>query len=246
MAKKFFERENSTTLNAFDGPVVLDKTVADARILELLDILDEPDYIKQLMVAGTGAGTVAEFDAQFQSELDTLGDQGDFYDNSTVTTVESFDAIDHRWMSPSDLRLGAGTIQSFCGEEVGNEAINAVDGVNNTNWQHDFDHVHDITIDLGYKKRIDGIRISLTASPGTPLQLSGVQVFVAGNVNKLTDPASHVGVDLEFTDPLDNDRNLTIRNGRFVKLEIGSTGHANNHVTIREIQFRMKPRTALI
>lgn len=246
MAKKFFERENSTTLNAFDGPVTLDKVVADARILELIDILDEPDYIKELMVAGTGAGTVDEFDAQFQSELDTLGDQGDFYANETVTVVESFNAVDHRWMTPADLRLGAGTIQSVCGEEVGNEAIQAIDGLNNTNWQDDVDHVHDITIDLGLIKRINGVRISLTASPAGPLQLSGVQVFVARTVAKLADAASHVGVDLEFTDPLDNDRNLTIRNGQFVKIEIGSTGHGSNHITIREIQLRMKPRTALI
>ena len=247
MARKFFERQNATTLNAFDGPAELLKATADARILEIQDILAQPDYIKEIMAGCVpGAGTIAEFDDLFQSELDILGDQGDFYDNSTVTVVESFDAVDHRWMSPSDLRLGAGTIQSFCGEEVGNEAIQAIDGLNNTNWQHDFDHVHDLTIDLGLKKRIDGIRISLTASPGLPLQLSGVQVFVAGTVAKLTDAASHVGVNLAFTDPLDNDRNLTIRNGQFVKLEIGSTGHASNHITIREIQLRMKPRTALI
>lgn len=247
MARKFFERQNATTLNAFDGPAELLKATADARILELQDILTQPDYIKGPMAAGIpGVGTEAEFDAFFQDELEILGDQGDFYDNSTVTRVESFNAVDHRWMSPSDLRLGPGTIQSVCGEEIGNEAIQAIDGLNNTNWQHDFDHVHDLTIDLGLKKRIDGIRIKLTASPGTPLQLSGVQIFVAGSVAKLTDSASHVGVNLAFTDPLDNDRNLTIRNGQFVKLEIGSTAHPSNHITIREIQLRVKPRTAQI
>jgi hypothetical protein len=247
MARKFFERENSTTLNAFDGPAELDKAVADARILELQDILSQPDYVKATMVAGVpGVQTEAEFNAFFEDELHTLGDQGDFYANETVTVPESFDAVDHRWMSPADLRLGPGTIQSVCGEEVGNEAIQAIDGVNNQNWQHDFDHVHDIIIDFGLIKRVNGIRFNLSAVPAGPLQLFDVQVFIAGTVAKLTDPASHVGVDLTITDGGDNDRNLTIRNGRFVQIQIGSTGHVSNHITIRDILFRMKPRTAFI
>lgn len=247
MARKFFERQNGTTLNAFDGPAELDKAVADARIIELQEILASPDHVKATMVAGVpGVQTEAEFNNFFQRELDVLGDQGDFYDNSTVTRVENFDAVDHRWISPADLRLAPATIESVCGEDVGNEAINAIDGLNGTNWQHDFDHAHDLTIDLGLVKRIDGIRIRLTAAPGAPLQLSGVQVFVARTVAKLVDLESHVGVDLEFTDSFDNDRNLTIRNGQFIKIQINSTAHADNHITIREIEFRVKPRTAQI
>lgn len=245
MARKFWERLSGTRIQFYDEPQDLMIADADARILELQNILTAPNEVKAIMVQSfPGAETEAEFDKIFQDELDRLADQRDYFSNQNVTVQDTIDVVDHRWMSPSEMSLAPGVIESFCGEEIGNEAANAIDGLNGTNWQHDFDHVHDITIDLGYKKRIDGIRISLTASPGSPLQLSGVQVFVAGSVNNLTNPASHVGVDLSFTDPLDNDRNLTIRNGQFVKLEIGSTAHASNHITIREIQLRTKPRTA--
>lgn len=247
MAKKFIERENNTTLNAFDAPRALDKDEGDARILEIQDILDDPSYKKSLMISGVpAASSEEEFDALHEAELNVLADQADFYSNETVTVVESFDAIDYRWMTPADLNLGPGVIESFCGEEVSNPASNAIDGLNNTNWQHDLDHEHEIVIDLGYIKRIDGIRINLTASPAVPLQLSGVQVYVAGTVAKLADANSHVGVDLEFTDGGDNDRTLTIRNGRYIKIVVGSTGHGSNHITVRDIQFRMKPRTAQI
>lgn len=245
MARKFIERENPTTLNFFDGSGEGLKAAIDTRIAEIEDILDDPIYKKELMAAGVpGANTEEAFDAIFTDELHQLADQGDWFDNTTVTAVEAFDAVDYRWMSPSDMYLDPGTIESFCGEEVGSEAIQAIDGINGTNWQHDVDEVHELVIDLGYIKRIDGIRISLSAVPAGPLQLSTVQVYVAGIVAKLDDAESHVGVDLEFTDGNDNDRDLTIRNGRYVKLEIGSTGHASNHITIREIQFRFKPRTA--
>lgn len=247
MARKFVERENSTTLNLFDGPEEYDKDAITARIAEIDDILDDPDYKKQLMVAGTpNVTTEAEFDALFENERDQLGSLADFYSSATVTVVESFDAVDHRWMSPSDLFLAPGTIESVCGEEAGKEAVNAIDGTGTTNWQHDIDHEHEITVDLGLLKRISGIRVINSAAPAGPLQLSGVQVYVAGTVAKLADAASHVGVDLAFTDPLDNDRDLTARNGRFVKVTIGSTGHADNHVTMRELELRFIPQTAAL
>ena len=244
MARKFWERVSATKIQFYNEPLDLERDAVDARIAEIQSILALPANVLALLVQTfPGVGTEAEFLDVFETELAELADQRDYYANENVTVVETIDVVDHRWISPAEMSLGAGTIESFCGEEIGSEAANAIDGLNGTNWQHDFDHAHELIVDLGYKKRIDGIRIRNTASPGAPLQLSGVDVFVAGSLAKIDDPESHVGVGLEFTGPDDNDNDLTTRNGRFVKLAVASTGHGSNHITIRELELRTRPRT---
>lgn len=244
MARKFWERVNNNKIQFYDEPSDLQKDVMDARIAELQEVLAQPDHIKAMLVqAFPSVSTEAEFNAIFEDELAALADQRDYYDNDNVTTQEVIDVIDYRWMSPADMSLGAGVVVSACGEEVGNEAIGAIDSIGGNSWQHDVDHVHEILFDLGYVKRIDGIRVRNTATPGDPLQLSGVQVYVAGSINNLDSPGAYVGTDLEFTDPSDNDRDLTPRNGRYIKVVIGSTAHTSNHITVRDIELRTRPRT---
>lgn len=242
MARKFWERVNATRIQFYDEPQDLMRDEADARILEIQTLLALPNEVKALLVQSfPSVSTEAEFNKIFQDELDELADRRDYYSNQNVTIQEIIDVIDHRWMSPSDMSIAPGVIHSFCGEEVSNPATNAIDGTAGTNWQHDVDEEHQLIIDLGYSKRIDGIRIKNTPSPGAALLLSGVQVFAANTINNLD--ANQIGVDLTFLDPNDNDRTLTTKNGRYVKIVIGSTGHASNHITIRDIEFRTRPRT---
>lgn len=245
MARKFWEKITNTEIQFYDEPQDLVTTSIDTQIEDLQELLGLPSSAKEIIVQSNPAiATEAEFDALFQGDLDRLSDQRDYFGAQAVTVVDNIDVIDHRWMSPADLSVGSGTIESVCGEEVGNEAINAIDGTTTTNWQHDINAVHVIVIDLGYPKRIDGIRIRNAAVPNGATQLSGVDVDVAITVANLDDPSNRVGTALEFTDPGDNDRNLTIHNGRYVRLTIASTGHAQNNITLREIELRTKPRTA--
>lgn len=244
MARKFWERLSGSRIQFYDEPLDLRIEDADARIAQLQEILALPNSAKALLVQSfPSVQTEAEFNAIFEDELADLSDQRDYFDNSNVTVQEVIDVIDHRYMSPADMSLGPGTIVSFCGEEVANPAANAIDGINGNSWQHDVDEAHELVIDLGYRKRIDGIRIKNPASPGNPLLLSGVQVFVANGINGLDTPSNQVGFDLTFLDPNDNDRDLTTKTGRYIKIQIGSTAHGSNHITIREIEFRTRPRT---
>lgn len=244
MAKKFWEKLSNSRIQFYDEPLDLRIEDADARIAELQAILALSDQIKGLLVQTNPAiTTIQEFDAIWDDELMQLADQRDYFDNSNVTITEEIEVVDHRWMEMPDMSLAPGTVYSVCGEEVSNPASQAIDGMNGTNWQHDVDEVHEIVLDLGYKKRIDGIRISNPSSPGNPFLLSGVQVYIASGPGGLDDESNHVGVDLEFTDPDDNDRDLETKTGRYVRIVIGSTGHGSNHISLREISLRTRPRT---
>lgn len=245
MARKFWEKLSNTRIQFYDEPREEIRDDIDARIVDLQAILALPDSQKALISETLPAGlTIAQFNAIYQDEVDMLADIRDWLNAATVTVAEDIESVDHRWMSPVDMALGAGVVTSFCGEEVGNEAIGAIDGVTGNSWQHDVDETHVIVFDLGYTKRISGLRVKNTPTPGAALQLSNVDVDVAPTVAKLDDAASRVGSALEFTAGDDVDQDLTLRNGRYVRVTIGSTAHASNHVTVRDFEVRVVPRTA--
>lgn len=248
MARKFWERVGGNQIRFYDEPTQVLKDETLARIAELQEILTAPDHIKAFIAqANTAITTEAEFEKVFTDEIEELAERLDYWDMDTIQ--ETIDFADSGWFKPADGQLGPGVVLAVCGEEVGNEAGLAIDGVNGTNWQHDTDEIHDIVFDLGYKARIDGIRIFTGPTPSNALLLSGVQVFVAGSVNGLqANPNSHTGVDLEFSDPADivNDfieRDLVPRSGRYIQLQVGSTAQGSNHITLRDVQIRKRVRT---
>lgn len=245
MARKFWEKLSNQKIQFYDNPRDEERDDIDLQIADLQAIVALPASQKAIVFATLpNIGSEAEFDKFYNDQINILADVRDWFDNTTVTTPENIDSVDHRWISPADMTLGAGVITSVCGEEVANPAIGAIDGVGSNSWQHDVDEVHVIVFDLGYVKRISGIRVKNTVAPGGPLQLSGVEVDVAGSVAKLDDAASRVGTGLAFTGGGDQDQDLTLRNGRYVRVTIGSTGHASNHITVRDIEMRFVPRTA--
>ena len=244
MARKFWERVSGGRLRFYTDPRDFVRADVLAEITRLQDILALPNETKAIMAAGIpGLASEADFDRFFQDQIDELADVADYFGYARVQ--ETIDTFDHGYMSPSAATLGAGTIVSVCGEESGNEAINAIGGTVGANWQHDVDHAHELVFDFGYDKRIDGIRFRNPASPGGPLILGGIDVFVSTRVKGLDNPNSHVGVGLSMTAPAagDVDFDLTPRNGRYVKLTVASTGHGRNHITIRDIHLRVRART---
>lgn len=244
MARRFWEKVSNQKIQFYDNPSEEDRDDIDAEIIDLQAILALPTSQKAIIAETLPGGlTEEQFDQVYEDRINLLADVRDWMDNEVVTQAENIDSVLHRWMTPADMALGPGVVTSFCGEEVGNEAVGAIDGVGGNSWQHDVDEVHVIVFDLGYKKRIDAIRVKNTAAPGGPLQLSNVDVDVAGTVAKLDDAESRVGTALEFTGPNDQDQVLTIRNGRYVRVTIGSTGHASNHITVRDFEVRVVPRT---
>lgn len=253
MAKKYWERVGGNQIRFYDEPLQVLKDETLARILELQEILGAPDHIKAIIAqANPAIKTPAEFDNAFRGELEELAERLDYWDMDTI--VETVDVADFGWFKLSDGQLGPGVVLAVCGEEVANPAAQAIDGLGGTNWQHDADHsadpdnpFHEIVLDLGYKSRIDGIRFNLGATPGNPLQLSLVNVYFANSQNGVFNNANaHVGVDLEATTPNNGnfaELDLTARAGRYLRITIGATGHASNHITLRELEVRKRPRT---
>lgn len=254
MARKFWERVGGNQIRFYDEPLNVKKDETQARILEIQEILAAPDHMKAIIAqANPAVTTEAEFEKLFTDELEELAERLDYWDFDVVQ--ETIDFADSGWFKPADGQLGPGVVLAVCGEETGFEAGLAIDGLNGTNWQHDHNHdgepapFHDLVFDLGYKARIDRIRINTGPTPGNAVLLSGVQVFIANSVNGLQgNPKSHVGVDLEFSDPADivNDfieRDLVARSGRYIQIRIASTGSGQNHITLRDIQIRKRART---
>lgn len=240
--KKFWEQESATELRFYTDPAVFILADVTARIAELQANLALPDHQKALMTVPAGVQTNAEFDQFFTDELELLADIADFF--AYAPRIETLNVADFAWMSPADLTLGPGTIDSVCGEEIGNEAVLAIDGVPaGSNWQHDTDHAHSITIDLGYTKRLDGIRFDLPASPGAALILHGIDVYVAKKLANLPDNQVGFGLDMGVSPSGPIDFNLTAHNGQFIQIDVASTDHASNHITIRDLEFRMRTRT---
>lgn len=244
MARKFWERVSGQKLRFYTDPEEFTKDDVVAEIARLQAILLLPDETKALIAAGQVGSiqTEAEFAQLFQRQIDELADILDYwtYDQQTEDVV----TVLQGWMSPADMALGPATIVAVCGEEVGNESAGAIDGTGTTNWQHDEDHAHEIIFDLGYSKRIDGICVKNTASPGNPLLLRGCDVYVNNTLNGLaTNANAHVGVGLDFADPDRNERDLATRNGRYVRMTIAGSDHNSNHVTVRDIELRVRART---
>ena len=244
MARKFWERVGAQRIRFYTDPEEFVKDDVVAEIARLQAILALPDTTKALIAAGLpgGAEDEAAFDRIWLDQIEQLADILDYWDYDQQT--EDVVTVLQGWLSPANMSLGPASIVAVSGEEVGNEAINAIDGQNGTNWQSDVDEVHEIIFDLGYSKRIDGICVKNTASPGNPLLLRNCDVYVNNSVNGLaTNANAQVGTGLDFADPDRNERDLTTRNGRYVRLVIGSTDHPQNHVTVREIEIRCRART---
>lgn len=258
MAKKYWERVGGNQIRFYDEPLQVLKDETLARISELQEILAAPDHIKAFIAqANPAISTEEEFEKVFTDELEELAERLDYWEMDTLE--EMFDIADSGWFKLSDGQLGPGTVVAVCGEEIGNEAALAIDGLSGTNWQHDHDHTgeldadenpaefHDIVFDMGYKARIDGIRFNLGATPGNPLQLSDVNVYISSSENGVfNNPNTHVGVALEATAPNNGnfaELDLTIRTGRFVRITVGSTGHNSDHITIKEVEVRKRTRT---
>ena len=242
MSRKFWERMSANKVRFYGTPADYHKDELLADIAELRAVLDVPGSVKEIMVAAMPmVDTIEAFDKGYQSEIGRLADMVDYFGyESEEETISTFS---FGWMSPADMALGPATVVDVCCEEIGNEAAGAIDGVGSNTWKHQENHAHHLVLDLGYNKRIDGIRFKKTASPPAATDLIGVDVRVAGGLAGLEHPEALVGSDLMADRPGDNDFMLTPRTGRKVKITVNSTGAGNNSITIRDIEFRFRAHT---
>ncbi len=194
------------------------------------DIQALDDDAITILIEGTPL-TVEMYREMIQQEIDQRKDLIDFFDYEKTDVVLS--VADADWFTPV-------SVEDFCGEEVGHEAVLTIDELNNTYWQHDTDHEHEITWKLReYKKRISKLQVRVGSSSRN--LLTDVDVYIADDVALLGTPGALV-TTFDLTVP-NSWEEVTWgpgkKNGRWIRFAGFKSQHANNEVRIQEVQMRV-------
>lgn len=249
MARKFWERVGGNQIRFYNEPEDVKKDEAQARIIELQDIVALDANIKALLVQSNPAiESEAAFDAIFTDEIESLADLLDYWDMDQI--VDNITTVNSGWWSPSDASLGPATIESASSEVVGSEANLAIDGVTGTEWMtNDLGGPHEIVFGWQYNKQFDAIRWRVGASIGNPQAWEGVSVWVANSVGGLDNDSNRAldNVDIAVagthTDPWLELDFAQKESGRFCRIVITGTGRADDRADAGEIELRNLVRT---
>ena len=140
-----------------------------------------------------------------------------------------------------DPTLG-GAVDSFCGEEVGNEAAKCLTVAGK--WQHAVDEQHSIVLDLGNPETIDAVGVHIDAGVNPTHQLRNVRVSASKAKVNLDDNVVVASADFAT---LDSD-NLTLLDGgakkkaRYVRFDNIDTDNANNNMRVAYFLVRVVPK----
>lgn len=199
----------------------------------ITDIQALPDATRQA-IAGASVD-LAEYDQQLEDQEHVLRDRLDYYDY--VTRIDQRTVADGEWFSPD-------SVDSFCGEEVGQEADRAIDGDDDTFWRHATNETHILTFKLrDYPKKIERFRLRYGAGESARERLNDITIKAAKGLANLDNPentletginiAWPVGAGLTWVEHTLASKKLK---ARYIKLEIGNTDNAQNQAQIREFQ----------
>jgi len=178
------------------------------------------------------------FDTINRKKKQKLQDLLDYWVMDTIP-ASGLDDIQTSWIDLSKLAQNSGAvIKSVCGEDVGDDAIKAVNGSLVGFWQHDLDEQHSITIDLTYPKVIDAIRLWIP-NTNTQFQLTGVDIRGATSITGLAN--NLLATNISFSG--DGQWVAHVFSGgkkriRYIRLENINTNHAQNEIRVREIELR--------
>ncbi len=246
MARWFWERLGAERIQFYPEPQTLRKSEIEAEIAELQEIQALAPNLKR-RIAGGLAKVISEsdYDARVRERIEELADLHDHWNGELIT--ETIEVISHYWMRPGATTLPglpAGILYSsgMDGPDVGASKI--LDADFSTRWEISFSPA-EVVIDLGYPKRIDGIRVRQGAKPGPRENLAAVDVYAALHPNQLEDEGNLIGSGLAFNDGATdgwNAKDLTPKRARYVRILITKTDHASDHAIVRGVEFRTRCR----
>ncbi len=201
------------------------------------DLEDELAAIEEIMALSDDArailagseGLLAAYDQRLEDIKERLANLIDFFDYSN--TPVTLNVKDGAWYTPV-------AVQSFCGEDIGQEAILTIDGQTNTYWQHDVDEQHNIVWQLrDYTKRIAKLEVRVGGS-GRNL-LTGLDVYIANTIDGLASTGNRVieGGSLVVPNSWEElSWGPSKANGQYIRFADFQSQHANNYVRIQEIR----------
>lgn len=236
MAKLYYQPiQANTKLHVYEDPQELVYTELQAERNALLEVQGDSDALRTEMALGglPGLGipraeNLQEFDDAVQEELDRVLDILD-YENYGVR-VENLTVKDGAWFLPEAL-------EDFSSENVGEEAVRAIDGTNNT-WWETVDTTPFITVRVrSYKKSFNRIRLRST-SGDLRAQLQNVDVRIANSLGLIDDPGNLVGT-FSFTYAGNAWIEVAFpskKGGRYLKLDGFTSLHADpSQIRVREV-----------
>lgn len=190
------------------------------------------------------APDLATFDQQQRDEDEDILDRADY--PNYETRVHQITVADGAWFSP--IAVDAGTL---CGEEVGQEASRAIDGISTTFWRHTENHQHVIVFELrAYPKKIAKIRFLYGANESGRERLNNMSVHAAKAINKLDDPDNILETGINIVWPTGISVDTFVEHtlakkknkARFVKLVIDDTDNSTNQAQIRDFEVWVETR----
>lgn len=238
MAIRFYRPRNAGSgLDLYIDPDTFTQAGDNAELSLIQEIQSLSDVLRADIAISKGFQDIASYDASLVDKSDEILDRLDFY--SYENRLESFNVRDGAWFVPD-------AIVDVCGEEVGNEAIMAIDGVNSTQWRHNVTERHTLTVQLRpYPKKITKIRIRHGAGAPDREQLQNIDIRASKSLAGILNPnnqvltaANPIWVAGDWTEiPLDKNK----ANARFIRI-ISDTIRGDNFIQIRELEVRVETR----
>ena len=228
MANKFYERVNASTIKLWRRTEEYDKTDLQNEINDIDDLLALSNDEKEIAIEGSRVyHSVADFDEQLTTRKDKAQQIVDYWDHSTSSV--SYDEIQDNWVSPI-------AVHSECGEEVGGEADEAIDGNLVNEWIHSVNERHWFILDMGATKRLSKVRIWLESDDGNQNKLEGVDVYMSDSpTGTWTQVASNLG--FQTAGQWNEHTFADTRKDRYVKVGNIGTLHGNDNLRLHEIEF---------
>lgn len=241
MARRWYEDVGGgDDLNLFVDPESFNQTIDTNRLAVITEFQNLSD-IARLELAGDAGEPLSVYDEMLEEEEWELRDRLDYYDLYS-NRVENVTVRDGAWFTPD-------AVESFCGEDVGEEAVQSIDGVNSTKWKHTADERHSIIYLLrSYPKKISKIRFRYNATEPVTEQLANVDVHAAKNLAKIDDAENILETGINITWPIGQgaiwvEHTLANKkaNARYIKL-LMDTAHASNTLQMREFAVWVETR----
>lgn len=238
MARRFYEpKAGGTELDLVIDPQTFTQVQDQDDLAIVTEFQTLSDVARAEVAVRSGFPTLEAFDSNLTDRFEELSDRLDYY--GYENRQETINVRDGAWFIPD-------AIAFRCGEEVGNEAGLAIDGVNSTSWRHNTDERHTFIVQLRpYSKRFGKIRIRHGAGGADREKLTNIDVRASRNLNNIGDANNLIATGLNPTwtpgDWTEIDFGTIVNRKIYLSLEF-DTADAGNQAAIRELEVRVLTR----
>jgi hypothetical protein len=215
------------------------KTELQAELNDINAELAETDNRKKIAIFGSdGANDLALYNKTLQNQADEIADVLDYWDYDIQAI--SMDEITSSYITPI-------SVESFCAEDSGFEAVKSLDDDILTRWQDSTNHMHEIIYRIkvpSYPKKVIGFQIRTDGADRS--LLTNIEARVANSENGLDKDTNILisGASLTVNAAWNQVGFTKKQTGELFKLTFDSQD-TGNVGSIREIQVLVEPNKNL-